>query len=73
MIAAAKAHASLTDYGASSVATLKANADAFVKAYGVGVRYTQLTSGPMAARVDQEIKAGRVNADIMITADTTNL
>lgn len=73
LIAAAKADGSLTVYTASSVASLKADAEAFEKAYGIPVTYTQMTSGPMAARVDQEIKAGRINPDVLISADTTTL
>ncbi len=73
MIAAAKKDGSLTVYTASSAAALKADAAAFQKAYGIPVTYTQMTSGPMAARVDQEIKAGRINADVIISADTTTL
>ena len=73
LIAAAKADGSLTIYGAPSVAALKADADAFQQLYGVPVTFTQLTAGPMTARIDQEIKAGRINADVIITADRPSL
>jgi iron(III) transport system substrate-binding protein len=73
LIAAGKADATLTVYTASSATALKADAEAFEKAYGIKVSYTQMTSGPMAARVDQEIKAGRINADLIVSADTTTL
>jgi len=73
LIAAAKKEGSLALYGASSVASLRADATAFEKAYGIPVTFTQMTSGPMAARVDQEIRAGRITSDIIISADTVTL
>jgi len=73
MIAAAKADATLAVYTGSSAASLQADAAAFEKAYGIKVSFTQMTSGPLAARVDQEIKAGRINADVIISADATTL
>ena len=73
MIAAAKKDGTVNVYTASSVSSLTADAAAFQKAYGIPVTFTQMTSGPMAARIDQEIKAGRISADLIISADTTNL
>lgn len=73
MIAAAKADGSLAVYTGSSAASLTADAAAFEKAYGIKVTFTQMTSGPLAARVDQEIKAGKINADIIISADSTTM
>ena len=73
LIAAAKSEGSVIVYGAPSVAALKADADAFQKAYGVAMQFTQMTAGPMTARVDQEIRAGRINADVIITADRPSL
>ncbi len=69
LIAAAKADGKVSFYGSSSVAALKSDADAFQAAYGIPTTFTQLTSGPLTARVDQEIRAGRINADVVITAD----
>ena len=69
LIAAAKADGSLTLYGSSSVAAIKADAEGFEKAYGIPVTYQQLTSAPLTARVDQEIRAGRALADVIISAD----
>jgi iron(III) transport system substrate-binding protein len=73
LVAAAKAEGTLTLYGTSSVAALKSDADGFEKRYGVKVSYVQLTSTPLSARVDQEIKAGRPQADVIITADRAGL
>jgi iron(III) transport system substrate-binding protein len=73
LIAAAKAEGSVVVYGAPSVAALKADADAFQKTYGIPMQFTQITAGPMTARIDQEIRAGRINADVMITADRPSL
>ncbi len=73
LIAAAKADGSLAVYSASSAAALQADAQAFQKAYGIQVTFTQMTSGPMGARIDQELRSGRINADLIISADTSNL
>ncbi|MFO1190521.1 MAG: extracellular solute-binding protein [Alphaproteobacteria bacterium] len=73
LIAAAKADGSLTLYGSSSVDALKADAEGFQKAYGIPVTYQQLVSSPLTARVDQEIKVGRVNVDVIISADPATL
>ncbi len=73
LLAAAKAEGRLNLYGTSSVVALKSDADNFEKAYGIRVNVTQVTSGPMTARVDQEIRAGRINADVVLTADRYSL
>ncbi len=73
LIATAKAEGKLTFYGTSSVVALKSDADAFQKAYGIPATFTRLTSGPLTARVDQEIRAGGITADIVITADRYSL
>jgi len=73
LIAAAKAEGKVTLYGTSSVAALRSDAEGFEKAYGIPVTYTQVTSGPLTARVDQEIRAGRINADVVMTADRHSL
>lgn len=69
LIAAAKAEGGLTMYGSSSVAALKADAEGFEKAYGIPVTFQQLTSSPLTARVDQEMRSGRILADVIISAD----
>lgn len=69
LIAAAKAEGKVTYYGTSSVPALKSDADSFQAAYGIAATFTQITSGPLTARVDQEIRAGRILADVVITAD----
>ena len=69
LIAAAKAEGKLTFYGSSSVAALKSDAEAFQAAYGIQTTYQQIVSGPLTARVDQEIRGGRILADVIITAD----
>lgn len=69
LIAAAKAEGKVTFYGTSSVAALRSDAESFQKAYGIPASFTQVTSGPLTARVDQEIRAGRISADVVITAD----
>lgn len=69
LITAAKAEGKVSLYGSPSVVALKSDADAFVAAYGIPATFTQMTSGPLTARVDQEIRAGRINADVIITAD----
>lgn len=73
LIAAAKAEGALTVYGTSSVVALKSDAGAFQKDYGIAVNFTQITSGPLTARIDQEIRSGRINADIVMTADRHSL
>lgn len=69
LIAAAKAEGGVVVYGAPSVTALKSDAEGFQKTYGIPMTFTQVTAGPMTARVDQEIRAGRINADVIITAD----
>ena len=69
LIAAARAEGKVSFYGTSSIAALKSDADSFQQAYGIAATFTQVTSGPLTARVDQEIRAGRINADVIITAD----
>lgn len=69
LIAAAKAEGKLVFYGTSSVVALRSDAEGFQKAFGIPVTMTQITSGPLTARVDQEIRGGRINADVIITAD----
>lgn len=69
LIAAAKAEGKLSFYGSSSVAALKSDAEAFQAAYGIQTTYQQIVSGPLTARVDQEIRSGRILADVIITAD----
>lgn len=73
LIAAAKAEGPMTLYGSASVVALKADADAFEKTYGVPVRFTQMASAAQTARVDQEIKAGRIVTDVIISADRPSL
>jgi len=69
LIAAAKAEGKLSFYGTSSVVALRSDAESFEKAYGIPVSFTQITSGPLTSRVDQEIRAGKISADVLITAD----
>jgi iron(III) transport system substrate-binding protein len=69
LIAAAKKEGSVTLYGTPSVGSLKSDADAFQKTYGISLVYLQLTAGPMVARTEQEMKAGRFQTDIVMTAD----
>ena len=73
LIAAAKAEGKVSFYGTSSVVALRSDAESFQKAYGIPATFTQITSGPLTARVDQEIRAGRINADVVITADRYSL
>src|SRR5262245_23103924 len=73
LIAAAKAEGAMSMYGSSSVLAIKSDAEGFQKAYGIPVTYTQITSGPLTARVDQEIKAGAMAVDVVISADRTAL
>lgn len=73
LLAAAKAEGKVSLYGTSSVAALKSDAEGFEKAYGIPVTFSQITSGPLTARVDQEIKGGRINADVVMTADRHSL
>ncbi len=73
LIAAAKAEGKLNMYGSSSVEALRSDADKFEKAYGIKVAVTQATSGPLTARVDQEIRGGRIQADVIIAADRHGL
>ena len=73
LIAAAKAEGSMVMYGSSSVVALKANADSFEKTYGIPVKFTQTASAPQTARVDQEIKSGRIVPDVIISADRPSL
>lgn len=69
LVAAAKAEGKVSLYGTSSVVALKSDAEGFEKTFGIPVTVTQLTSAPLTARVDQEIRAGRINADVVATAD----
>ncbi len=73
LVAAGKADGSLSVYTGSSAASLKADAEAFEKVYGIKVTFTQMTSGPLAARVDQELRAGRMMPDVVISADPGSL
>ena len=73
LIAAAKAEGKLLFYGTTSVAALKSDADAFQQTYAIPMTFTQLTTGPMTARVDQEIRAGRINPDVIISSDRSTL
>ncbi|MFI5011610.1 MAG: ABC transporter substrate-binding protein [Hyphomicrobiales bacterium] len=73
LISAAKAEGAITTYGASSIVAIKSDADDFQKAYGIPVTYTQITSAPLTARVDQEIKAGAIAVDVITTADRAAL
>jgi iron(III) transport system substrate-binding protein len=73
LIAAAKADGALTTYGTSSILAIKSDADGFQKAYGIPVTYTQITSAPLTARVEQEIKAGAIAVDVITTADRAAL
>jgi iron(III) transport system substrate-binding protein len=69
LIAAVKAEGAVSFYGSSSVLALKSDADKFQATYGIPVTYTALTSGPLTARVDQEIAAGTMQPDVIISAD----
>ena len=73
LIAAAKAEGKLLFYGTTSVAALKSDADAFQQTYGIPTTFMQLTTAPMTARIDQEIKAGRINPDVIISSDRSTL
>ena len=59
----------LVYYGSSSILAVQSDATGFEKTFHIPVAYTQLTSGPLTARVDQEIRAGRIEADVIVTAD----
>jgi len=69
LIAAAKADGALTTYGTSSILAIKSDAEGFQKGYGIPVTYTQITSAPLTARVEQEIKAGAIAVDVIMSAD----
>jgi iron(III) transport system substrate-binding protein len=73
LIAAAKIEGVVTTYGSSSILAIKNDAEGFEKAYGIPVTYSQITSAPLTARVDQEIKAGAITVDVVTTADRTAL
>ena len=73
LVAAAKSEGTVTVYAGPSVAAMRSDAEAFQKAYGVTMTFTQMTGGPMTARVDQEIKAGRIQADVLITSDRPSI
>ncbi len=73
LIAAAKAEGTVTVYAGPSVAAMRSDAEAFQKTYGVTMTFTQMTGAPMTARVDQEIKAGRIVADVLITSDRPSI
>jgi iron(III) transport system substrate-binding protein len=73
LIKAAKTEGALSTYGSSSIVAIKSDADAFRKAYDIPVTYTQITSAPLTARVEQEIKAGAITVDVVTTADRTAL
>jgi iron(III) transport system substrate-binding protein len=73
LIAAAKREGSVVFYGTSSLDALKADADGFEKAYGIKVTYVRITSAPLTARVDTEAAAGRIRADVIMTADQAAL
>lgn len=73
LLAAAKAEGKVVFYGSSSVTALRSDAEGFQKAFGIPVQMTQLTSGPLTARVDQEIRAGRMQPDVLVAADRYSL
>ncbi|MBM3346701.1 MAG: extracellular solute-binding protein [Betaproteobacteria bacterium] len=73
LIAAAKAEGSMILYGSASIVALKADADGFEKTYGIPVKYSMMASAAQTARVDQEIRAGRISADVIISADRPSL
>jgi iron(III) transport system substrate-binding protein len=73
LIAAAKIEGAVTTYGSSSILAIKSDADGFRKAYDIEVTYSQITSAPLTARVDQEIKAGAIAVDVITSADRTAL
>jgi iron(III) transport system substrate-binding protein len=69
LVTTAKAEGAVSTYGSSSIVALKSDADRFRKAYDIPVTYTQITSAPLTARVDQEIKAGAITVDVITSAD----
>ena len=73
LIAAAKAEGKLLFYGTPATTALAADAAAFEKAYGIKVAFQQITTGPIVARIDQEIKAGRMNPDVVLSADLASM
>lgn len=73
LISAAKAEGSIVLYATPSQLALQADAEGFQKKYGITVNYIRLVAGPLTQRVDTEVKAGRVQADAIMTADTVAL
>jgi iron(III) transport system substrate-binding protein len=69
LIAAAQQEGSLVLYGSSPDPQLKAIADGFKSRYGITVNYTRFPSGPMNDRVNTELRAGQLRADVLIHAD----
>lgn len=69
LIADAKADGALTLYGSPRIEAMKADADAFEKAYGIKVTYVRLAGAPLTARVDAELKATQPGADVLFTPD----
>jgi iron(III) transport system substrate-binding protein len=67
--AAAKCEGSVFLYGTPNENALKADAAAFTQEYGIKANYLRLNAAPMTTRIDQEVKAGKTSADVVLTAD----
>lgn len=73
LVNAAKCEGSVLIYGSPNEAALKADVAAFTKKYGIKASYLRLNAGPLTTRVDQEAKGGKVQADVVITADEASI
>jgi iron(III) transport system substrate-binding protein len=69
LVAAAKCEGSVLIYASPNEAALKADVAAFTQKYGVKASYLRLNAGPLTTRVNQEVQGGKVQADVVITAD----
>jgi iron(III) transport system substrate-binding protein len=73
LVTAAKCEGSVLVYGSPNDAALKADVTAFTKKYGIKANYLRLNAGPLTTRVEQEVKGGKVEADVVITADEASM
>jgi iron(III) transport system substrate-binding protein len=69
IVAAAKAEGSVVLYHSKSDVWAKTLLDAFEAKYGVKGTSFRSTSGPLIQRIEQELAAGKLNGDVVLSGD----
>lgn len=69
VVAAAQEEGSVVVYGAKGPPIPQLVTEGFEDAYGISVEYIEISSGDMVERVDQELEADQLGADVLLNSE----